>query len=600
MFFVGFTSTQAQPPFPYTTAHAHSHNDYEQKFPFELAYGQQFGSIEADVFGINDSLFVAHDQKDIRAGRTLSSLYLEPIALLLEENNGKIYKNSDQQLQLLIDLKTSGAITIPILVKELQRFPRLMDPNGPVKIVLSGSTPAPADFDLYPEYISFDGRPNINYTPDQLKRVGLISQAFYLYSKWNGKGVLTDQDLEKVEAVINQVHQKGKKIRLWATPDGVNSWKMLMNLGLDYINTDHVDDLGLYLKGRKNAEFINPNPHPVYQPTYKNNDGSSKVKNVILLIGDGMGLAQIHAGMTANHGQLNLLQFLNIGFSKTSASDSYITDSAAGGTAMATGHKTRNRAVGVDHDFKAVPNLPELLKQKGIKSAIISAGDVTDATPASFYAHQPYREFNKEIAMDYLKSPVEILIGGGYDLFKSQNLTDSLNLMGIQTSNSWSELTTLKPPFLLLDDSRTKSIEQGRGNFLTEAFQISLEHMKKNSKGFFMMAEGAQIDYGGHANRISYVSSEMLDFDQLVGQALRFADSNGETLVIVTADHETGGLTLLDGNFEKGYIDGQFSTNDHTAVMVPVFAYGPHSLSFRGVYENTAIFEKIKDIMLNK
>ena len=107
------------------------------------------------------------------------------------------------------------------------------------------------------------------------------------------------------------------------------------------------------------------------------------------------------------------------------------------------------------------------------------------------------------------------------------------------------------------------------------------------------MAEGAQIDYGGHAENVPYVVTEMLDFDKLIGEAMRFADSNGETLVIVTADHETGGLTLLDGDLKSGYVDGNFSTNDHTAIMVPVFAYGPNSLSFRGIYENTEIYQKI-------
>ena len=110
------------------------------------------------------------------------------------------------------------------------------------------------------------------------------------------------------------------------------------------------------------------------------------------------------------------------------------------------------------------------------------------------------------------------------------------------------------------------------------------------------MAEGAQIDYGGHQNSMGYIVQEMIDFDLAIGEAMRFADSNGETLVIVTADHETGGLSLLDGNISKGYVDGSFSTPDHSAVMVPVFAYGPHSQDFRGVYQNTAIFEKIMQI----
>jgi len=108
-----------------------------------------------------------------------------------------------------------------------------------------------------------------------------------------------------------------------------------------------------------------------------------------------------------------------------------------------------------------------------------------------------------------------------------------------------------------------------------------------------MMVEGSQIDHGGHSNNLKQVITENSDFDQVVGNALRFADEDGETLVIVTADHETGGLTLLDGNIKNGYVWGDFSTNDHTGTPVPVFAYGPHAGDFRGVYQNTEIFNKI-------
>ena len=121
--------------------------------------------------------------------------------------------------------------------------------------------------------------------------------------------------------------------------------------------------------------------------------------------------------------------------------------------------------------------------------------------------------------------------------------------------------------------------------------------LKNNPNGFFVMAEGAQVDYGGHQNQLGYVVTEMLDFDDLVGAALEFADNDGETLIIVTADHETGGLSLLDGDVKKGYVSGNFSTNDHTAIPVPVFAYGLRSFLFGGVYENTAIFQKIIDAL---
>jgi len=587
------TTLVAQTPLRYTTAQAHSHNDYEQNIPFLRAYYQQFGSIEADIFLRNDSIFVAHDQKYITSKNTFSNLYLKPILAQIEKNNGSIYPDKTLGLQLLVDLKTPGNVTIPALVKELQPYANILAPKGPVKIVLSGDTPPPAQFNQYPDYIFFDGRPEIQYTKTELERVGLISQAFTHYTKWNGKGILVKQEKEALEAVIKHVHEQGKKIRFWATPDEVNAWKMLMNMGLDYLNTDKVEELGPYLRNRENAEYTAPQAHSVYKPSYKNNDKLSKVKNIILLIGDGMGLAQIYSGLTANRGELNLSQLLNIGFSKTSAADSYITDSAAGATAMATGQKARNRAIGVDTNNIPLKNLPDIIKPLGIKTGLISAGNITDATPAAFYAHQPERSMDSTIARDFLKSTVDIMIGGGAAVFNKHKVSDSLRGKGYQVSNQWNELASLKAPFVLLDDSKTVSIQKGRGNFLTESFTKTQQTLSKSGKGFFIMAEGAQIDYGGHANKVPYVVTEMLDFDQLIGEALRFADTNGETLVIVTADHETGGLTLLDGDLKKGYVDGSFSTNDHTAVMVPVFAYGPHALDFRGVYENTEIFNKM-------
>lgn len=589
-----FTSTvYAQSPVRYTTAQAHSHNDYEQNIPFLRAYHQQFGSIEADIFLKNDSIFVAHEQEHITAKNTLSSLYLKPLLAQVEKNNGQIYPDKNLPLQLLIDLKTPGKETIPVLIRELQPYLKIFAPVGPVKIVLSGDVPTPQEFGQYPDYLFFDGRPEINYSKTQLERIGLISQSFGNYTKWNGKGILVKKEKEALEAVMKHVHGQGKKIRFWGTPDNINAWKMLMNMGIDYLNTDKVEELGPYLRNRADAEYTSPKAQPVYKPTYRNNDKLSKVKNIILLIGDGMGLTQIYSGLTANHGELNLAQFLNIGFSKTSAADSYITDSAAGATAMATGKKARNRAIGVDTNNIPLKNLPDIIRPLGIKTGLISAGSITDATPAAFYAHQPERSLDSLIAHDYLKSSVEIMIGGGAAMFNKEKVSDSLRAKGFQVSNHWQDLAALKAPFVLLDDSKTVSMQKGRGNFLTEAFNKTQQTLSKNPKGFFMMAEGAQIDYGGHVNKIPYVVTEMLDFDQLIGEALRFADSNGETLVIVTADHETGGLTLLDGDLKKGYVDGHFSTNDHTAVMVPVFAYGPHALDFRGVYENTEIFNRI-------
>lgn len=588
--------TQTRPV--YSPAQAHAHNDYEHTIPFWQAYDQQFGSIEADIYARNGQLYVAHDSADISDSRTLNTLYIQPIVGKVRANKGKAYADASYGLQWLIDLKTPAAQSLPLLVQQLAEYPDVFGPNGPVQVVVSGNTPAPEQFVQYPAWLQFDGRPGVVYTPEQLTHVGLISQAFPTYTRWNGKGLIVKKERDRIQAVIDQVHQQGKKIRFWATPDNVNTWKALMNLGVDYINTDNLAGLGRFLSTRRAAEYQEAHqPHAIYQPTYRNNDSRSRVKNVILLIGDGMGLTQIYAGLTGNRGDLNLAHMLNIGFSKTSAADTYITDSAAGGTAMATGEKTNNRAIGVDATGKAIPAIPVQIKPWGMNSAVISSGAITDATPAAFYAHQPDRMFEREIASDFLQSPVSILIGGNYRHFDERKVLDTLRQRGFQTSHTFADLNKLKAPFVLLDDSAVVAMDKGRADFLVPSLHKATQELSRNPAGFFIMAEGAQIDYGGHANDVGYVVREMQDFDRAIGEAMKFADSNGETLVIVTADHETGGLSLLDGDIKRGYVDGNFSTNDHSAVMVPVFAYGPHSLDFRGVYENTEIQHKIMTIL---
>ncbi|RCR70628.1 alkaline phosphatase [Larkinella punicea] len=595
--FMPVRSALAQPNGLYTTAQAHSHNDYEQSIPFWQAYHQQFGSIEVDVHAKNGVLYVAHDETDIDPARTLDALYIQPLVQQVKTGQGKIEPKTARPLQLLIDLKTPARQTLPLLVQMLAAYPNVFGSGASVQVVVSGNVPEPEDFKTYPDWLLFDGRPEITYSPDQLKHIGLISQSFLTYTRWNGKGLIVSSERKKLNEVIRKTHQQGKKLRLWATPDNINTWKTLINLGVDYINTDHITELANFLNSRPTAEYRNKTVHAVYQPTYRQNDALSRVKNVILLIGDGMGLAQIYAGITANQGQLNLTQVLNLGFSKTSAADTYITDSAAGATAMATGEKTNNRAIGVDSTGKARPAIPALIKPWNMVSGLISAGSVTDATPAAFYGHQPDRSFEREIAADFLQNPVQILIGGGYRFFNEEKVLDTLRQRGYAVADRFGKLAQLKAPFVLLDDESVVSVGQGRKDFLTTSLRKTLAELSPNPAGFFVMAEGAQIDYGGHANDVRYVVQEMLDFDQAVGEALKFADQNGETLVIVTADHETGGLTLLDGDLKRGYVDGHFSTNDHSGVMVPVFAYGPHSLDFRGVYENTAIHHKIMAVL---
>ena len=316
------------------------------------------------------------------------------------------------------------------------------------------------------------------------------------------------------------------------------------------------------------------------------------------MIGDGMGTTQIQAGFTANKGQLNIQNCPVTGYAKTSASDNYITDSAAAGTAMACGVKTYNGAIGVDPEGVSVGTILESAIDNNMKTGLVATCRITHATPASFIAHQARRSMYEEIAEDFLKTPIDVFIGGGRDNFNkrrdNKNLLNDLKTSGYNVVTSTDSLQYVTSGKLagLIHEGDQPRVSEGRGEMLGLSTKKALE-LLDNDDGFFLMIEGSQIDWGGHSNLTDYVVEEMLDFDKAIGQVLKFASENGETLVIITADHETGGLAILDGDTEYGRVKGSFSTNGHTPVMVPVYAFGPSSEMFQGVYENTEIYHKM-------
>ena len=596
LFFV--SSLKAQ---EYTAASVFAHNDYVHPIPFYSSYFLQAGFIEADIFLKGDELLVAHTAPEIDEANTLESLYLNPVQKNIVKNSGYAYADKQQQLTLMIDIKTEGVSTLSLLVKKLNKYPKLIS-CPTLNIVISGNVPSPERWKEFPAFIGFDGRPNVNYTKEQLARVKMISTDFGSVSHWNGKGIPVQEDRDKIVALRDAVHSQGKKIRFWGAPDFTNAWSRLMEFNIDIIGTDDVQGLMTFIKNKKKNFYQNTTFHSVYKPTYNYTKKSGVPKNVILMIGDGMGLTQLYSGFTANRGALNIFQLNTIGFSVTNSADSYITDSAAGATAMATGKKTNNRFISVDSLGVPLISICEQVKKVGFRTAIISCGDITDATPASFYAHQPERSLSEAIANDFTSSNNDILIGSNTKAFENRsdgkNLFESLKQKGYTVSQDLKTMDTISNSrFVVIDNIAGASIANGRGDFLSKAVTKSLSSLTKDGKPFFMMTEGAQIDHGGHANDVTYVVQEMLDFDKAVGEAIKFIDSNSETLLIITADHETGGLSLIGGDISKGNVMGNFGTSDHTSVMVPVFSYGPGSDLFRGVFPNTAIHDKIAELL---
>ncbi|MDD2488098.1 MAG: alkaline phosphatase [Bacteroidales bacterium] len=331
----------------------------------------------------------------------------------------------------------------------------------------------------------------------------------------------------------------------------------------------------------------------------------SQPKNVILLIGDGMGLSQAYGAYTANKGQLNMFTMPITGFSKTYCADRFNTDSGAGATALAIGHKANYESIGLDSLWMPHPSLIKLAKKKGLSTSIITTCDLTHATPASFVANVRNRKMNEEIALSYLNGDVDIFIGGGLKNFISKyrkdkfSLTDSLNARGYKVLYKLDELNFLQTKNqgnnliagLLYDEHPPLAKE--RNDMLCKSLTKTLSLLSNNDKGFFIMLEGSQIDFEAHLNRFDNMVEEILDFDKAVGIAIEYAKKDKNTLVIVIADHETGGLTINGGDFKKGEVNDKWTSLNHTGVMVPIYAFGVGAENFSGVMENTDVFKKI-------
>ncbi len=333
------------------------------------------------------------------------------------------------------------------------------------------------------------------------------------------------------------------------------------------------------------------------------NEQSPKPRNIILMIGDGMGTSHIYAAMVASGGHLNLERCEYVGFQKTYSNNSDITDSGASGTAMATGIKTNNGAISVDPEGKPVKTILEYAEEKGLATGLLATSTITHATPAAFSAHNPDRGKYEEIALDITSAGIEVIMGGGRYHFNRRedelNLLDTLSAIGYFVGECLEDIPADHggPVIILADTMALPPAARGRGDLLPEATEMAVGRLAGNLEGFFLMVEGSQIDWASHDNDTEYLVSETVDFDKAVGKALDFAEKDGETLVIITADHETGGFSILKGGPHNPEIKGAFASGKHTGVMVPVFAYGPGAEFFSGIYENTEIFEKMKALL---
>ena len=628
-------TASAQAPYPVTI---HSHNDYTRTVPFYQAYAQQVQSIEVDLFYRNGNFYVAHTEEEIDTRRTFRSLYLEPVLALYDMNKGHAWAESNQLLQLMIEIKSDNTDDfMKALVNLLDQYPDVFNPEKnpqAVRVVITGRVPRPEDFSRYPSYLRFDGDMDMTYTPEQLQRVALYSLDFGSLSIWNGKGMPIHADRERLQEAIRRAHAAGKPIRFWGAPDGKTAWNTLYTMGADYVNTDRVEQCADFFAnwhnknygigtagtdavaggitgtdrldktthdfaGFRNERLQLTRPIEFYTPTYRQDGASTTAKNVILLIGDGMGLAQITAADRVNGG-LAMLLMKYMGLISTSALDAFTTDSAGAGSALATGEQNANRHISMSMDGKAYPSLTDFFADSlGRAAGIVTLGNIADATPAAFYGHTTERDSAELLTRQLLDSPLRLLAGSGQSLFVNRtaglDLKQKLREKGFRFTATIDSLDTTPGRVICLDECMGQAADTATIGMLAETTRRAIRQLQATGdKGFFLLVEGAKIDYAGHSNCFPASIVETLGFDMAVQEALKFADSNGETLVLVTGDHETGGLTLIDGENATGHMTAVYVTDDHTPIMLPIFAYGPQADRFIGRYANYEVARRIR------
>lgn len=326
-----------------------------------------------------------------------------------------------------------------------------------------------------------------------------------------------------------------------------------------------------------------------------------------------MGLPQVTTSFYFKDSPSNFERFKSIGLIKTSSTSHKITDSAAGATAFSTGEKTYKRAIGVSKDTVILPTILEQLEEQGYNTGLISLTSITHATPASFYAHVRDRDLHEDIATFLPASGVDFFAGGGLKFFNKRQdgkdlyadlqsagyMMDSLQLPDSLSPGS-------KYGFLLAENGIPSKTE-GRGSYLQDASGLALDYLSVSDKPFFLMIEGSYIDWGGHAKDPELMVQEVLDFDKTIGKVLDYVESHENTLLVVTADHETGGAAV-GKYYREDPVSGEktevpdsvavyFITDQHTTELIPVFARGEGEELFTGVYENNEINHKFKELL---
>lgn len=228
----------------------HAHNDYLQKQVFKLAYENRVFEIEADVFEVAGELFVAHTKMEINPKNTLKKLYLDPIDSLFKLYQGKVSADRNYTFTLMIDFKTPWPDTYQVLKQQVEKYGHIFNRStnkNAVQIVVSGNRPPETSYHTFPNWLYFDGVPNVKYQKEDLKKVTMISENFKVHSKWKGTGKMDAAELMSLKKIVDEAKRVNKPVRFWGAPDTPDTWRTLHDLGAEIINTDKIEQCKTFL-----------------------------------------------------------------------------------------------------------------------------------------------------------------------------------------------------------------------------------------------------------------------------------------------------------------------------------------------------------------
>ena len=332
-------------------------------------------------------------------------------------------------------------------------------------------------------------------------------------------------------------------------------------------------------------------------------------KNIIFLIGDGLSIASVSMMQLVNKYEPTIFDKAeNIALQKSYSADNRVTDSAASGTALATGVKTNNTYLGVLPDGTAVESLIEVAQREGMATGVVVTTYLQHATPAAFYAHVPSRHEYALISEQLLDSRLDVAIGGGMAFFAERygdrtQAEAAIAAAGFTLATDFEATKTLSADCRVLALLADKEVGENSGDYLAQATSKALELLETRGgdNGFVLMVEGSLIDGMGHGNDAVAQQREMLGFMQAIEVAVAYAQSHSDTLVVVTADHGTGGLTLVSANAdftlaEQG-VEFRWTTGGHSGEMIPVYLYGAGSELVNGVMENSELGALLKGVI---